>query len=170
MRLRATYVIILLFCVTPLSISIVNARTSYGIWAEPGSYNHQTFRVGKSNLSVKLRIRVSDGGPVSVFIMDERAFEVWDTPVPEEVDAYIGGKNITETRTLSGYLGPQYRRIDNVTLNEMVYYLIVDNRENSDYGSYVNIDFIQTLSAQSAYFSILALIPLVLLISRKRKH
>ncbi|MCG3219802.1 MAG: hypothetical protein H7641_00350 [Candidatus Heimdallarchaeota archaeon] len=166
MRLRKSSVTIFMICVITLSTLSAGAKTTYGIWAQGGEYNFETFRVSKSNLSIKLRIHVSDGGPVSVYIMDERSFDVWGNYTV--VDAYIGAKNITDTITLAGYLGPKIRRIDNETSTEMVYYLIVDNRENG-YDSYIDIELIQTLPAPSVYLSLLALIPLALLISRKRK-
>ena len=168
MRLRKSFVTIFIICVITLSTISAGAKTTYSIWAEGGTYSYESFRVGKSNLSIKLRIHVSDGGPVSVYIMDERAFNEWDidtVPMAAVVDAYIGAKNITGTITLAGYLGS---KINNVTGSEMAYYLIVDNRENG-YGSYVDIEFIQTLPAPSVYLSLLALLPLALLTSRKRK-
>jgi hypothetical protein len=168
MRLRKSTLFVSFLCIIFLSTLTIQAKTSYGIWAESYDFNYQTFSVSKSNLSIKLRIHVSDGGPVSVYIMDERAFSQWDpdnVAIPAVVDAYIGAKNITDSITLAGFLGPKR---NNVTGFDMVYYLIVDNREN-DYGSYVDIDFIQTLPAPSVYLSILAIIPLALLISRKRK-
>lgn len=168
MRLRKSFVTTFIICVITLSTISAGAKTTYGIWAEGGTYSYESFRVGKSNLSIKLRIHVSDGGPVSVYIMDERAFNEWDVdtvPMPAVVDAYIGAKNITGTISLAGYLGP---KINNATRTEMVYYLIMDNRENG-YGSYVDIEFIQTLPAPTVFLSLLALISLALLINRKRK-
>ncbi|NPD88132.1 MAG: hypothetical protein HGN29_05395 [Asgard group archaeon] len=168
MRLLKSTVTMFMICVITLSNLSAAAKTTYGIWAEGGQYSYETFRVSKSNLSIKLRVHVSDGGPVSVYIMDERAFNIWDIDtvgVPAVVDAYIGAKNITDTISLAGYLGP---RINNATGTELVYYLIVDNRENG-FGSFVDIELIQTLPAPSVFLSFLALIPLALLISRKRK-
>ena len=168
MRLRKSILIVSFMCIIFLSTVAIQAKTTYGIWADSYDFNYQTFNVSKSNLSIKLRIHVSDGGPVSVYIMDERAFNEWDphtVTVPAVVNAYMGAKNLTGTISLAGYLGP---KINNVTGNDMVYYLVMDNREN-DYGSYVDIEFIKTLPAPSVLLSILAVIPLALLISRKRK-
>jgi hypothetical protein len=168
MRLRKSSAFVLILCSLTLSSIIVGAKTSYSIWADSGLYNYQSFFVGKSNLSIKLRIKVTEGGPVSVYIMDERFFPDWDE-FGASAEAYIGASNITGTITLAGYLGPKIYQIDNETSFDMTYYLIIDNRENSDYGSYVNIDFIQTLPSSSVFLSFLALLPLALLISRKRK-
>ena len=168
MRLQKSTITVLVLLIVTLSTTCVGAKTTYSIWADANSYSFETFSVSKSNLSIKLRIKVSEGGPVSVYIMDERFFPDWNE-FGAQAEAYIGAENITGTITLAGYLGPKIYRVDNETSWDMAYYLIVDNRGNSGYGSYVNIDFVQTLPSSSVYLSFLALLPLALLISRKRK-
>ncbi|MHA1408189.1 MAG: hypothetical protein ACTSSG_12525 [Candidatus Heimdallarchaeaceae archaeon] len=153
-----TFILILILS----STSIKAAKGSFEIWVAAGEYNHGTFTIEKDYPIVKMRVRVFEGGPVSVFILDENKYNTWTSG--GEVIAYAGGKNISST-TIKGQLGLAY---SNSTGEQVSYYVVVDNRGN-DYYSNVKIDVIITVPSFSALFAFFVLIPLAYVTSKRRK-
>ena len=146
-----------------ISSSAYAARSSWEMWVNANQYDYSPFQVESDNLLIKLRVRVFEGGPVSVFVLDETTYLSWVGG--SIVTAYLGGENITHS-TLEGYLGlSQYNNSDNY----VEYRIVVDNRANS-YGSNVLCEIVSTLPAPSAFIALLSLIPLALIVIRKRKR
>lgn len=167
MKIRLDIILAISFCLILVApITTQSAKYSWDIFVDPNTYDSRIFQVQKDNMMLKMRIKVFEGGPVSVFILDENSYREWDGGIGPEVVAYAGTSNITLGMpvTISGQLGLAW---DNITGFDINYYIVVDNR-GTDVYSNVLVEIISTLPSPPAYLALLSLIPLTLII-RKRK-
>ena len=103
MKLRIPHVISFLIMVLILSGSTAFAfKAEWSIDAPGGGYDYEIFNVEKDGYFVQMSIEVTEGGPVSVFILDEFAVEDLFS-YGQPVTAYIGDDNISQgnRRTLT---------------------------------------------------------------------
>ena len=162
---------ILAFTFTLIIISSTNVygmKASWDIWADGFSFNSDVFTVSRDNMIIKMRVEVYEGGPVSVFILNETSYNTFSTPGnANQLVAYAGTKNISlgTPVTIEGSLGP---RESNTTGEIINYYVVVDNRANS-LGTNVQVVLISTVPASSALFVLFTLIPIAYVVHRKRK-
>ena len=167
MRARSYVVLIISFCLILISpITTQSTKYSWSIIVDANTYDSRIFQVQKDNMMLKMRIKVFEGGPVSVFILDENSYSEWRGGIGPEVVAYAGTSNITLgiPVTISGQLGPAW---SNFTGMEFNYYIVVDNRGTSVYSN-VLVEIIQTLPHPSAYLTIFVLIPLALVFKQRK--
>jgi len=146
-------------------ITTQSAKHSWDIFVEANTYDSRIFNVQKDNLMLKMRVKVFEGGPVSVFILDRTSYTDWNGGYGSEVTAYAGTGNITIgiPATVSGQLGSA-RSND----TDIDYYIVVDNR-GTDVYSNVLVEIISTLPHPSVYLAILTLIPLALIFKQRKK-
>lgn len=152
---------------------ILSTSTTYGFKAEwsidapGGGYDYETFVVEKDSYFIQMTVEVYEGGPVSAFILDEFAIEDLFT-YGQPVVAYLGGKNITlgNPRTFEGYLGLAR---DNYTGEHIDYYIVIDNR-GEPYYTNVFVQIVATIPGFSALFTLLALIPISLVVYNKKRR
>jgi len=166
MRIGIHLVLTLSICfiiVSPMTSQA--AKYSWDIDADGNSYDYEIFNVDKDNLMLKMRVKVFEGGPVSVFILDEDSFNAWNGGYGSEVVAYAGTSNITLGRqvSISGQLGPAR---DNISGWDINYYIVIDNRGTDRYSN-VLVEIISTLPTTQAYLVILVLVPLALIVKRR---
>ncbi len=167
MRTRLYVVLVISFCLILVSpITTQSAKYSWDIFVDSNTYDSRIFNVQKDNLMLKMRVKVFEGGPVSVFILDESSYTDWNGGLGSQVVAYAGTSNITQgvPVTISGQLGLARNNFSGMDIN---YYIVVDNR-GTDVYSNVQVEVISTLPPPPAYLAILTLIPLAL-IFKKRK-
>ena len=155
---------ICLILVTPITTQ--SAKYSWDIFVEANDYDSRIFNVQKDNLMLKMRVKVFEGGPVSVFILDENSYADWDGGLGSQVVAYAGTSNITLgiPVSISGQLGPARFNDSGTDVN---YYIVVDNRGTDEYSN-VLVEIISTLPHPSAYLAILAIIPLALIFKQRK--
>lgn len=166
MRTRLYVVLIISSCLILISpITTQSAKYSWSIFVDANTYDSRIFNVQKDNLMIKMRVKVFEGGPVSVFILDRSSYTDWEGGSGPQVIAYAGTSNITIgiPVSISGQLGSART---NVT--EIDYYIVVDNR-GTDVYSNVLVELISTLPHPSVYLAILALIPLALIFKQRNK-
>ena len=150
------------------STNVQGMKASWDIWADGNDFKSEVFTVGRDNMMIKLVVKVYEGGPVSVFILNETSYNIFATlGNTQELVAYAGTKNISlgTPVTIEGSLGSK----DSTTTGEPVYYhVVVDNRANF-LGANVQVELISTVPASSAIFALLTLIPIAYIVQRKRK-
>jgi len=157
MRFRKGKIYFFLYLtISAFLVCLTNVSAGQPFWfnVAPNQFESKSFNSEGNFSLVQLNVEVNNGGPVSVFILDQASYTSW--LLGEEVSAKAGGQNITEKSTIKGQLGPPGD-----------YELVVDNRQNSVYAE-VYIDFIVTLPGYSALLSFLALIPLVIFLKKKK--
>jgi hypothetical protein len=167
MKLRLYVVLAISICLISISpITTISAKYSWDIFVDANTYDSRIFTVQKDNLMIKMRVKVFEGGPVSVFILDENSYATWNGGYGPEVVAYAGTSNITIgiPATISGQLGLAR---DNSSGMDINYYIVVDNRGTGVYSN-VQVEVIQTLPHPSVYLAILTLIPLALIFKLRK--
>ncbi|MHA1851982.1 MAG: hypothetical protein ACTSUF_00565 [Candidatus Heimdallarchaeaceae archaeon] len=136
------------------SVPVFSAST-FIISAEAGQYSSIDLAVDKTNRAIKVKIVPRAGSGFSFYVLDDSQFNDWLSG--EEVVAYVGTKNITDTVVLEGRLGPHTS-----------YKLILDNRFGAEYAE-IELSFYKELPAPFVPF-LVALIPLGLLIRKRRRQ
>ncbi len=169
MKLKVSLITAFTFSLIVLSsINVQGMKASWDIWAEIEDFNSEVFTVSRDNMLIKMIVKVYEGGPVSVFILNETAYNLFSTPGnTQEVVAYAGTENISIGVPVSveGSLGPSTYNTTGEVIN---YYVVVDNRANT-VGSNVQVEIISTVPAASALFSLITLIPIAYVVHRRRK-
>ncbi|MEE9410310.1 MAG: hypothetical protein V3V41_05220 [Candidatus Heimdallarchaeota archaeon] len=156
---------ILLLVVTAVN---VQGKESWDIWADQFSFNNVDFTVSRDNMFVKMRVTVYEGGPVSVFVLDESSYNIFSSPGNTQVvEAFIGAKNLSSgtPATVKGSLGLER---SNTTGEMIFYYIVVDNRANA-FGSNVEVEMITTVPAPSVFLSLLTLVPIAVIVHKRRR-
>ena len=169
MKLKISLIFVLTFSLLIISSTNVQGmKASWDIWTDGNTFSSEVFTVSRDNMMIKMVVKVFEGGPGSVFILNETSYSIFSSPGnTQELIAYAGTKNISLgiPVTIEGSLGPQRYN----TSGEPVYYhIIVDNRANS-LGANVQVELISTVPASSAIFALLTLIPIAYIVQRKRK-
>ena len=169
MKMKVSSILTFIVCLIIISSTNVHGmKASWNIWTDGNTINSEAFTVSRDNMMIKMVVKVYEGGPVSVFILDETTYNIFSAPGNTQVvEAFAGTKNISlgTPVTIEGSLGP---RENNVTSEMINYYVVVDNRANS-FGANVQVELISTVPAPSALFSLLALIPIAYVVHRNRK-
>lgn len=149
-----------LFLATILGICLFSSVPVLGaskfiISAEAGQYNSVDLTVDKPNRAIKVKVVPRAGSGFSFYVLDDSQYNDWLSG--QEVIAYVGTKNITDTVVLEGRLGPHTS-----------YKLILDNRFGAEYAE-IELSFYKELPAPFLPF-LIALIPLGLLIRKRRRQ
>jgi len=121
-----------------------------------GETAYQTFHVDRSKREITFKISVKSGGPISFYVLNETAFNIWQGN--NIVTAYVGAYNVTEGQTVyaTGRLG-----------DAGTYYAIIDNRFIAQ-SAIVEVSIIQRAPFPSIFIIALSFIPLILLTLKRR--
>lgn len=140
-RKKTTLILVVLFTAFILNyISPSTAADRHII--EANAIKNISVQTDKDQQMFKLRVRVLDNPPISVFILDDETFQNWDQG-SNTVVAYFGQSEINETATIRGRLGAQG-----------TYQIILDNRGKNQPAE-VSLEITGTVPAPSVILGLI---------------